>query len=86
MPQVQRFYNRHITVTDKHSDGIYTSKQGTKHDIEHNISDIEYQNSFIPKQVLRPDNKITFDYNGFLMQGHMYYSLALDLPKESTCS
>ena len=44
-------------------------KRKTKPNVWFNIERLKYENSFMPKWVLRPEYGTLFEYEGYLMQG-----------------
>ena len=56
-----------------------------KQDVRYNVDDLDYQNSFLPKPVLRKEYGALFTHHSFLMQGlyRSYVFVALELPKIS---
>ena len=66
MSQAQVHHERYIPASDIRPSDTVRFKREARHNVRHKIDDLDYQNSFMPKPVLRPEYSILFEDQGFL--------------------
>ena len=73
--------DKYIAIPDINSEGLHGSSREMKHKVNHSIKNLEYENSFITKPVLRPEHGTSVEHISILKQGlhrfYLFYSVTI---------